>query len=353
MSYPLNDELQKILIDWQYFAPCLGANLTVYDSKYGYLNFSSGYASINPEKVLSEESQCYIYSITKTFTAILLMQLFEKGQVSLDDPIVKYFPDILLPKSVTIKHLLNHNSGVPSYTDLPDYMSATRENPSVPWSFEEVIERTCKTVELDFNPEEKWHYSNTGYMLLLLLIERVSGDSFSDNVDQHIVQRIALENTYVAEDVDNGKLTAGYNRYMNNGVMKSITHKYNPWWCKTGLIVSTTKEITRLYHALFAGKLVNKGSLKEMINAISIMTDAGPHFKKPSYGFGLMIDPENQYGCSYGHGGDGPGFNTWSVFYPEFNGDQREVGVTVFCNTSMGGHPFCLVNEILNALKKV
>lgn len=87
-----------------------------------------------------------------------------------------------------------------------------------------------------------------------------------------------------------------------------------------------------------------------MIKATPIMQTAGSHFKKPSYGFGLMIDPENEFGSSYGHGGDGPGFNAWSVYYPEFN--NRAVGVTVFCNTSIEGHPLFLVKEILQALQK-
>jgi D-alanyl-D-alanine carboxypeptidase len=350
MPHPQSKEFKKIIDDWQYFSPCLGSNMTVYDSNYGYSNYASGYKSINPEQQLESKELFYIYSITKTFTAIMVMQLIEREFVILNAPITKYLTDIQLPKEVTVKHLLNHTSGVPSYTDLSDYLSANRGNPSDPWSFEYVIKKTCNG-KLDFNPGEMWHYSNTGYMLLLLMIESVTNKSFAKNVDDLIVKKVGLKNTYAVEKIDNN-ITNGYCRYLNNKrEMKNITNIYNPWWCKTGLIVSTSYEITKLYNVLFSSQLVSSTSLNAMTKAFSIGQPADLHFKNPSYGFGLMIDPENEFGCSYGHGGDGAGFNTWSVYYPDFSG--RAVGVTVFCNTSMRNHPFFLVNEILEKLKNV
>ncbi|MBN4080507.1 beta-lactamase family protein [Beggiatoa alba] len=342
-------EFNKTIESWQYFAPCLGANITIYDSINGYWSSASGLRAINPNQSLEPNELFYIYSITKTFTAIVVLKLVEKGLILLDDPINKVLTNLQIPAAVTIKRLLNHTSGVPSYTDLPDYMHATKENPSEPWSFEYVIERTCKG-ELDFEPGEKWYYSNTGYMLLLLMIESVTGESFAQNIDKFILQKIGLKNTYVAQDIDNGRLTNGYCRYLNNEEKnENITRHYNPWWCKTGLIVSTSLEVSKLYESLFNGKLVSSGSLSKMTKAIPIMQSADPRFNKPSYGFGLMMDPESDYGASYGHGGDGPGFNTWSVYYPDFNG--RSVSVTVLCNTSMGGHPLYLVKDILRVLK--
>lgn len=349
MIHPCATELHKTLESWQYFAPCLGTNVTICDSINGYWSSASGLRTINPNQSLEPNELFYIYSITKTFTAIVVLKLVEKGLILIDDPINKYLTKLQLSTGVTIRRLLSHTSGVPSYTDLPDYMPATKENPSEPWLFEYVIDLTCKG-ELDFEPGEKWHYSNTGYMLLLLMIESVTGESFSKNIDKFIAQEIGLKNTYVAEDIDDGRLTNGYCRYLNNEeITENITGIYNPLWCKTGLIVSTSLEVTKLYENLFTGKLVNSESLSEMTKATPIMQTAGSHFNKPSYGLGLMIDPESDYGASYGHGGDGPGFNTWSVYYPNFNG--QSVIVTVLCNTSMGGHPLYLVKDILRVLK--
>jgi len=349
VSHPNSTELHETLEDWQYFSPCLGANVTICDSKNGFWNSASGYSKLNPNQLLESDEKFYIYSITKTFTAIIVLRLIENGAISLDDPIAKHLPLLSLPTSVTIRCLLNHTSGVPSYTDLSEYVPATKEQPSKSWSFEHVINLTCKG-ELDFQPGEKWHYSNTGYMLLLLMIEAVTKEPFSKGIKIYVVNKLGLKNTYVAEEIDSGKVTNGYCRYLNNeDKIENITDKYDPWWCKTGLIVSTSEEVTKVYESLFSGKLINSQSLLQMTEATPIMQPAGPHFNKPCYGFGLMIDPETDYGGAYGHGGDGPGFNTWSVYYPDFYG--RKIIVTVLCNTTMGGHPLYLVKDFLRVLK--
>lgn len=350
MTHPLSSELQKTVESWQYFAPCLGTNIALYDAKYGYWHSATGFKAINPCQALETNELFYIYSITKTFTAIVVMQLVESGLVSLDTPITKYLNYLQLPQGVTVKRLLNHTSGVPNYTTLADYATATREKPASPWSFDYVIERTCKE-NLDFAPGKKWCYSNTGYMLLLLMIEAVTRKSFAENINNLVIKKVGLTHTYVAENVDHGMVTNGYCRYLNDDEeMQNITKIYNPWWCKTGLIVSTATEVTQLYQALFAGRLIDKKYLSYMIEATAIEQSGHAFFAKPSYGFGLMIDAENEYGEMYGHGGDGPGFNTWSAYYPNFY--NRSVGLTVLCNTSIGGHPFYLVKDMLNVLKK-
>lgn len=349
MSHPFSAELQETLVKWQHFSPCLGTNVTIFDSDNGFWDSASGLRSLNPKQWMEPDERFYIYSITKTFTAIVVMRLVENDAILLDDPIVKYVPLLPLPTSITIRSLLNHTGGVPSYTDLSAYMPATKQQPSKSWSFEQVINLTCKS-ELDFQAGEKWHYSNTGYMLLLLMIESVTNEPFSKAIENYIVKNIGLKKTYVAEEVDNGSVTNGYCRYLNSEErIENITGKYDPWWCKTGLIVSTSNEVTKVYESLFSGKLVNTQSLHQMTEATPIMQSAGPHFNKPCYGLGLMIDPEAGYGGAYGHGGDGPGFNTWSVCYPDFYG--RKIIITILCNTSMAAHPFYLVKDFLRVLK--
>ncbi|VAW71495.1 Beta-lactamase class C-like and penicillin binding proteins (PBPs) superfamily [hydrothermal vent metagenome] len=349
MIHPYTDKLEHTIELWQHFAPCLGANVTVSDSINGVWSSACGFKSLNPSQPLESNESFYLYSITKTFTAIVVLKLGEKGLISLDDPIVNYLTNLAVADSVTVRHLLNHTSGIPSYTDLPEYMPATKESPSDPWTFEHVINLTCGGV-LDFDPGGQWHYSNSGYMLLLLMIESVTGESYSKNIDKYIVQAIGLKNTYVAENVDEGRVTNGYRRYLNSDdKMENITNIYNPWWCKTGLIVSTSLEVTKLFQSLFNGKLVNSESLSQMTEVTPISPLVNSRFSNPGYGLGLVIESKSGHGLSYGHGGDGPGFNAWSVYYPEFNG--REIIVAVLCNTTMGGHPLYLVKDILRVLK--
>ncbi|MEH6549900.1 MAG: serine hydrolase domain-containing protein [Pseudomonadales bacterium] len=349
MTHPLSLELEATLQYWQNFAPCLGANVAIYDARHGYWDSASGYAEPNSEEKLASGECFYIYSITKTFTAVVVMRLIEEGLISLDDAICEHFPETALADNISIRHLLNHTSGVPNYTELAGYAQAVLSSPSQPWSFEKLIDLTLQG-EMDFPAGEKWHYSNTGYMLLLLLIEKVTGESYGQCIDRYIIDQIGLRHTFVAQDIDKSKLTRGYSRDTNTEqLLEDITGDYNPWWCKTGLIASTAMDVTRFYQALFTSNLVSKESLALMTDAIPINQYAGPHFIKPSYGLGLMIDPQCDFGGSYGHGGDGPGFNSWSAYYPDFYG--RAVIITILCNTSMNGHPLFLVKDLLRSLK--
>jgi D-alanyl-D-alanine carboxypeptidase len=131
--------------------------------------------------------------------------------------------------------------------------------------------------------------------------------------------------------------------------MENVTSRYHPWWCKTGLIVSTTQETTRFFSALFSGALLERESFLEMQRWVLAGGDAGPFFRKPAYGLGLMIDPDWGYGGLYGHGGGGPGYCSWAMVLPDFDG--RTIVLAIFCNTSMGGQPLDLVKDLLYVLK--
>ncbi|HEY8099833.1 MAG TPA: serine hydrolase domain-containing protein [Burkholderiaceae bacterium] len=348
MNAALQNALQSQLERWQHFAPCPGTNVTIIVSDQGIWNGASGHSNVDTAEVMDRNANCYIYSITKTFTAIRILQLCEQDALSLNDPISRYLPELSHHPAINIRQLLNHTSGIPSYTDLQGYLPANLAQPSNAWSHDEVVKMTC-TGELDFSPGEGWHYSNTGYMLLHRLIEAVSKRSFADNINEGIVEQIELKKTYVATGIDAGKLTPGYCPYLNDlEVMEDVTQIYHPGWCLTGLIVSTTEEIAQLYAALFNHRLINPESLKEMTRWLPCGNETHPFFNKSCYGLGLMIDPEWQYGGFYGHGGDGPGFNTWALHLPDFEGS--EVTLVVFCNATMGSHPYKLTKNLLRTL---
>ena len=355
MHDSLQQTLQRQIDRWQLFAPCPGTTVTILDSVLGSWHGASGYADADTMKPMPIGARCYIYSITKTFTAIRILQLVEAGTVALDDAITHYLPELLFPPTVTIRRLLNHTSGVPSYTDLPSYLPANLASPSVPWSFDEVKQLTCQG-KPDFAPGEGWHYSNTGYMLLHRLIEIVTQQSYARAIAQSIIQPLGLQQTYVATEVDTGHLVPGYCPYLNDTyVMEDVRFYYHPGWCLTGLIVSTTADIAHLYQALFKGQLVSADSLAEMTAWVPCddpprpPKTPPPFFAQPSYGLGLMIDPEWRFGGLYGHGGDGPGFNTWAMYLPDFSGKQ--LILVAFCNATMRQHPLQLVRNLLRTLE--
>ena len=352
MDENLAQTLQNQLDRWQLFAPCLGTNVTVIDSTHGTWNATSGYADPDTKAPLQAGGGFYIYSITKTFTAVRILQLVEMGSIDLDAPITAYLSDVSLPAGVTVRRLLNHTSGVPSYTDLPAYLPATQASPGRPWTYEYTRDITCQGA-LDFAPGAGWHYSNTGYMLLVRMMQQVTQQSLAQNLAQGIFEPLKLQDTYVAQDIDQGRLIPGYCRYMNDAeLMENAIPHYHPGWCETGLIASTTTDTAEFFAQLFSGALVNENSLAAMRTGVSCAGTAGrsPSMQNPGYGLGLMLDQDWGYGGFFGHSGDGPGYTPLALVVPDVNG--RRVALAIFTNTSMGGAPFYLAKDLLRVLQQ-
>jgi D-alanyl-D-alanine carboxypeptidase len=341
----LQDQLDQSLL----FTSCLGVNVTVKDEKHGSWTAASGFSEPKTRTPMSGNRQVYIYSITKTFTSVCILQMVQDGKLSLDAPLTNWLPNLPFPPSVTIRRLLNHTSGVPNYTSLEAYLPAVQESPSVPWSYNKLLELTCQG-KLDFEPGTSWKYSNTGYMLLLKIIEAVSKDTFANVLHRNIYNPLGLDKTYVAGEIDTGALVPGFCRDLNsNRLMENVIPKYHPGWCATGVIVSTTSDVVQFYEGIVSEKLMSSEQLDDMLQPI--LTDEPPSsfFRKPCYGLGVMLDPESQYGEKIGHGGGGPGYSTWVMHLTNFHG--RKLTMAVFCNTSMGLDPLLsLTNDLLYVL---
>jgi D-alanyl-D-alanine carboxypeptidase len=329
------------------FEPCIGANVAISDEKYGFWSGSIGYSDLDGHIEMGA-SRFYIYSITKTFVAAYLLLLMQDGLVDLDEPVTKWLKELPFPETVTLRRLLNHRSGVPNYTSLDNYLPAVRENPSTPWTHQQVMELTCPG-QLDFEPGEKFRYSNTGYMLVYEVIEAVTGKTFAEALKSQIFDVLDLKNTYVAHKVDTkGELAPGFSRELNiENRIENVIPRYHPDWCATGLIVSTAEDVVKFFESLFNEKLLNSQSLKEMLTPVPTPT-RHPWYGNPCYGLGIMIDPKSKYGTLYGHGGSGPGYNTWTMHLPNFHG--RGLTFFFFCNASMLDHPYGMVDDILRLI---
>lgn len=352
MKQSIKNALQDLLNQSILFTPCLGVNVTIKDERHDSWTAASGFAEPQTRTLMPIDGQFYIYSITKTFTAVAILQLAQNQKLSLDEPVTQWLPELPFPSSVTIRRLLNHTSGVPNYASLEAYLPAVEESPSVPWSYNKLKELTCQG-KLDFEPGSSWKYSNTGYMLLLKVIEAVSGDTFANVLQNNIFNPLGLEKTYVATEIDTGALVPGFSRELNsNRLMEDVISKYHPGWCATGVIVSTTSDVVQFYDSIFSEKLISTKQLGDMLQPI--LTDEPPSafFGKPCYGLGVMLDPESEYGEKIGHGGGGPGYSTWVMRLTNFQG--RKLTMAVFCNTSIGLYPMLsLTNDLLYILGKV
>jgi D-alanyl-D-alanine carboxypeptidase len=258
----------------------------------------------------TDEPAFLAYSITKTFIAALVLKLCEEGRMGLDNPLAKWFPRIARAEQISLRGLLNHTAGIPDYGGIPTYHDSVRASPLVPWSFERFAAETFEKGLL-FEPGEGWSYSNPGYMLVKRIIEDVAGVSFRDLVAERIARPLGLRRTFVPESVEDlAALAPGLSRLLSpDRTPRDVREHYNPAWVSHGVVASTSSEIVRFLDGLFRGEFLSRKSLDQMMELVAVPgMEPDPHRGRPSYGLGLMGDPQSPWGLTVGHNGGGPGY---------------------------------------------
>jgi CubicO group peptidase (beta-lactamase class C family) len=262
--------------------------------------FSYGYSTIQKDKI-DENTKFRIGSISKVFTAVLIMQEIENGELSLDTPLAKFFPSIVNSEEITIEMLLDHHSGIFNITSDPTYQQWMTQKQSR----EELIKR-IQIKGVRFEPGAKYEYSNSNYIILSYILEDLTNKSYSDLLDENIVNKIELENTYAGEKLDTENNEA--ESFMISGETLTKLPETDPSVpIGAGVIVSTPKELATFMKALFEGKIISKESLEKML----------PEEGK-SYGLGIaefVYDNKK----AYGHNGGIDGFIANVSYFPEDN----------------------------------
>ncbi|MCU6708269.1 beta-lactamase family protein [Paenibacillus sp. J5C_2022] len=150
-----------------------------------------GRASLELDVPIDIHTKFRIWSVTKSFTAMAIMQLYEQGKLSLDDPLYRYLPELSRHDAITIRHALQHESGLRNFTMVPEFNSQLNKIKLAEADFFELLNR----YPLDFEPGSSFSYNNTGYYLLGVVIERVSGQSFENYVTKHILHPLDMMET--------------------------------------------------------------------------------------------------------------------------------------------------------------
>ena len=283
---------------------------------------------------LSADSVFPVYSITKTLTAICALRLVEAGSLRLDAPIQGWLPDVNLPGTVTLTYFLRHTSGLRDYGPLPEYHQAVRRHADRPWTREDFLDAVLPKGML-FAPGDNWAYSNIGYMLIVDILDRVTGQTFAQILAQLVTQPLALQRTSVLTNIDDlMACVPGFgSEVTEDGSLVDVRGRYHPGWCAPRLVSSTPAEITRAFDALFSGKLLAAETLREMLTLVPL-----PDLREPPMvidgGMGLFSNAASQYGRNYGHSGGGPGYDLAAGIYPDAAGGR--VTVAVFVDTSSG-----------------
>ena len=281
-------------------------------SKDGETVFAEGYGFANAEHQVpnTTKTKFRLGSITKQFTAMAILILQEGGKLKLEDPVGKYIDDA--PKAwegVTIHHLLTHTGGVPSYTDASDYMKKMM----MPETVKSMIGR-FRDKPLDFNPGEKFHYSNSGYFLLGAVIEKLAGKSYEKFLKEAIFDPLGMKDTgYDHPTTLLPDRASGYTQVGNGLVNAQYLDMSQPY--AAGSLYSTVEDLARWDRALVEGKLISKESYAKMY------TPAKNH-----YAYGWMVTTVKGR-KEIEHGGGINGFVTEILRYPD-----QKLCVVVLCN---------------------
>jgi CubicO group peptidase (beta-lactamase class C family) len=280
--------------------------------------FEKSYGSANLEWNISDDSltKFRIGSMTKQFTAASILLLEERGKLSTDDYVKKYMPDAPAAwDKITIYNLLTHTSGIPSFTSFPDY-HASEGTPTTPKA---LVDRFLNK-PLEFQPGEKWNYSNSGYVLLGYLLEKISGQTYADFVTQNIFKPLGMKDSgYDSNAAVILHRASGYTPSPDGPVNSGYVDMTIPF--SAGALYSTTHDLLLWEQALYGGKVLSAASLKKMTT---------PY--KENYGCGLMITTAKGR-LQYEHGGGIEGFNTDMSYYPD-----DKLTVIVLANLN-GGAP--------------
>jgi D-alanyl-D-alanine carboxypeptidase len=266
----------------------------------------------------SDHEPAYLaYSITKTLTAALILQLCEAGAITLDDRLARWFPRIDRADCITIRQLLNHTAGVPDYGPLRAYHESVKATPESPWSFERFGEETFDR-GLSFAPGHGWAYSNPGYMLLKRIAEEVSGASLATLVADRIARPLGLRRTFVAESIaDLATLAPGTSCALSpDGAPRDVRMTYHPGWVSHGVVASTASDVARFLDALFRDVIVSRDAIAQMLELVPVPVDSSDAWRggAPAYGLGLMGSASSRWGRIAGHNGGGPCY-TASAFH--------------------------------------
>lgn len=288
------DSLFTAIDDYQKGMGCISIfqnGKEIYQRSYGYSDIENGIKN-------NDNTKFRIGSISKTFTATIIIKLIEEKKLSLASKLSEYYPQIPNSNKITIEHLLRHRSGIPNFIDVEDYME---------WSVrkqtkEQLIDRIISG-GTSFEPDEQFGYSNSNYVLLTYIAEDVTSKSFSALLDEIIVIPCKLNNTYVGTGIDtkNGEAYS-YIKMSSDWKKSNETDMSVP--LGAGFIISTPYDLNKFLDCLFSEKIVKKESLEHMLSL------------KDNFGLGLFqMSFHNNIG--YGHTGGIDGFQSNAFYFPK------------------------------------
>lgn len=301
-----------------------GMNFTYVSDDGWHHDFSVGLSDVEKEIPLTTKNTFFSGSIGKTYAATIIFQLIDEQKLAYDQLFKSYFPEIdwlsRLPNidEITIEMLLTHSSGLPRYVLLPEIWNQLHENPDKVWNYKDRL-----SVIFDKEPIHEagkgFAYSDTNYILLGMLIEKLTNKPYYELIQETILTPYELSTTYPSLQRDMPHLAVGYSKMppsfmVPNKTVTDASYIFNPQFEWTGGgFASTVSDLAQWATIYYTGKLFSDLALKRIQNYSPEDFKDG---KTMVYSMGSFVF-NTPYGIAYGHSGFMPGFNSIFMYYPE------------------------------------
>lgn len=260
---------------------------------------SIGYASETDKLKNNGDTKFRIGSISKIFTTVMIFQLIEEGRLSLDTQLDKFYPKVKNADQITVSNLLNHSSGIFNMTNASSFVSFMVD----PKSKQEMV-ALIESLESDFEPGTGSNYSNSAFVLLGFIVEDITNSSYTEQVNNRIVNKLGLKRTAYGGKIDPQENQAYSFDYFNGIWVKASIESDMSIPGGAGAMVSTPKDLVVFIQALFNGELISQNSIDQM------------KIIERGYGKGLFMIPFKQK-TAYGHGGAIDRFKSNLAYFEE------------------------------------
>lgn len=300
-----------------YAADGPGASVAI--SEHGKIVYvgTRGLANVAAKKPITPHSVFRIGSITKQFASAVVLQLSAEGKLKLSDPLSRYLPTYPNGAAITVAELLNHTSGIQSYTNIPGWM--TEANFAHAYTTDQMI-AVFKDLPAPSKPGQAWSYNNSGYFLVGALIEKVTGKPWYQAVDERIVKPLGLTMRYGGDEPRIAAMATGYSEDDHGVALAKHIDMSVPG--AAGALDGTPSDLARWGYALHHGMVVAAPYYAQMIAPTKL-----PDGSVKPYGFGLENGTLRGQ-PTIGHSGGIPGFSTDSLCVP-----AEELFVAVYANS--------------------
>ena len=299
----------------------VGASIKL-TSSLGKWIATSGVSNLETQTPVQLEDKFQIASVTKTFTAVVVLKLVEEGKLSLDDTLGKWLPNIAenIPdgNNITIRQLLNGTSGIHDFAEDENspFFQEVLKNPQREWKPEELI------AYANGKQRQDWVYPNTGFIIAGMIIEKATGSTIAAEIRRLISEPLRLKNTFFyTEEIPERLVNSYIDIPPGDGKLDDVSLVNISFGGAAGGLISTPKDVTKFFQALLSGKLLQKHSLREMFTFVD--ADKPEDTISRRYGLGIQLieveTPELGKFTWIGHGGTNPasGFGAGMWLYPE------------------------------------